>query len=129
MRVIDYIFFGIFNTYYKDGNYKKDIPWYTTMMIFSGMFFLNISSILYLFSSKKGYPVSKPIGFVIGGFCVLLSYLLFIYHKRYESIYTAFSSYDKKQRLLNKSVAWTYIGLSILSAFLPSFLKMVHGGN
>ena len=92
MKVIDYIFFGIFNTYYKDGNYKKDIPWYTTMMIFSAMFFLNISAILDLFSSKEGYPVSKPIAFVIGGFCVLLSYLMFINHKRYESIYMHFPS-------------------------------------
>jgi hypothetical protein len=126
MKVIDYIFFGIFNTYYKDGNYKNDIPEYTAMMIFGAMFFLNILALLWFFSSGDGSPISKPIAFVIGGFCVLLSYLLFMYRKRYESIYNAFSSYNRRQRQLNKLVAWTYIALSFLAIFLPAFLKVLH---
>src|SRR5690242_11460703 len=97
------------------------------MMIFAGMFFLNVSAILLVFSSRDGFPVSKPVAFVIGGCCVLLSYLLFAYQKRYESIYTTFSVYDKKQRSLNKLVAWTYVALSILSVLLPPLFKLVNG--
>lgn len=124
MKIFDYLFFGIFNSYYKDGNYKNDIPWLTAMSIFAAMFFLNITSILDLFSNREGYPVSKSMGYVIGVTGVLLSYVLFVSGKRYEIIYKTFSILDRKQRLKNKIAAWFYVLMSIVIAILPP-LKQV----
>jgi hypothetical protein len=124
MKVLDYLFFGVFNSYYKDGNFKNDIPWYTAMMIFGAMFFLNVSSVMMLFSSKSGYPVSKQVGFIIGGCCVLLSYFLFAWKKRYENIYSEFSKYDRRQRSINRLMGWLYVALSIFVAIIPP-LKQV----
>lgn len=114
MKIIDYLFFGIYNSYYKDGNYKNDIPWYTAMMIFAAIFFLNVSCIMVLLSTRKGYPVSTPIGFLVGGACVLISYFLFVWKKRYQHIYNSFSVKDRRQRLANRVVSWAYVGASII---------------
>lgn len=124
MKIFDYLFFGIFNSYYKDGNYKNDIPWLTAMSIFAAMFFFNITSVLDLFSNREGYPVSKSMGYVIGVIGVLLSYVLFVSGKRYEIIYKTFSILDRKQRLKNKIAAWFYVLMSIVIAILPP-LKQV----
>jgi hypothetical protein len=125
MKVIDYLFFGIYNSYYKDGNYKNDIPWYTAMMIFGAMFFLNVSLILSLLSPRKGFPVNKPMALVIGGCCVLLSYFLFVWKKRYVSIYETYSKYNDRQKVINKVLSWLYFIGSIILFSIPPLKQLL----
>lgn len=107
MKVLDYLFFGIYNSYYKDGNYKNDVPWYGGLIIFTGVFFCNVFTLMVVV--LDGGPISKSFWYIIGLVCLATSYLLFIRNKRYEIIYNEMSKLSRPKRLLNKVLSWVYV--------------------
>lgn len=125
MTILDYLFFGIYNSYYKDGNYKNDMPWYNGMAIFLFTFWCNIITILdVLNSSKNKFPVEKLTSFIIAAVCLIISYLLFVRNRRYDTIYNRYKNFNKTNRIINKVVSWTYVIGSIVAIMLPPVLRM-----
>jgi len=125
MKLIDYLYFGIYNSYYKDGNFNNDIPWYTSMMIFGAMLFLNVIFIINTISTKEGYPINKNEAFLLGGLCLTFSYFMFGWRKRYLKVYQTFCNLSKSQRLVNKIVSWSYCFFSFFLAILPPLKQMI----
>jgi len=125
VKILDYLFFGIYNSYYKDGNYTNDEPWYGGLMIFGVVFFLNAIFILRMTYFRNGI-LSKPIAFAIGGGALLLSYLLFIKGKRYKTIYVKYQKMDTKQRKLNAIFSWLYVAGSFILVLAPLFLQAIN---
>ena len=117
MKVLDYLFFGIYNSYYNDGNFKNDIPWYGTMMIFGVLFFLNLMTLFLFLTMDFERGLSKRISLIFMGICILLSYLLFIRNRRYKVIYNKMSGLSRSQKRLNVIVSWIYVISSIALLF------------
>ncbi len=124
MKILDYLFFGIYNSYYKDGNYNNDEPWYGGLMIFGVVFFLNAIFILRMTYFRNGI-FSKPIAFAIGGGALLLSYFLFVKGKRYEVIYFKYQRMNREQRRINAIISWLYVVCSFAIVLVPLFFQAI----
>lgn len=86
------LFYIIYNSYYKHGNYRKDIPKLTVFGIF---LVFTYSLIVLIFDIGKiiSDPHTKNVGassslfYLIVGTAVLLVYLLFFNKEKYKMIY------------------------------------------
>lgn len=119
MKKYNLIFFHIFKCYYKDGNYKNDIPWLTALVLVS-------VSVLFFFVAI-GLSVSELIGFnflkmmdrhlfiLLGFVFVLINYAWFKVGDRYMNIFKKYrhSSYDTKK---NAILSWIFVIGGFLSA-------------
>ena len=59
-RFLHYIYFYIFDSYYKDGNYKDDIPWYTALVLLTASLFTMMMNLWMLAQYTFELPVSLP---------------------------------------------------------------------
>jgi len=123
MNILDYLFFGIYNSYYKDGHYKNDIPELTAMSIFAGMFGINTFTMLWLFIGLNEFQIGKTDAYLLGGFWFLFCYFIFVFRKRYKKIYEKFSNLSFEQKKLNKFISWSYILLTFISFSIIALLK------
>jgi hypothetical protein len=121
LKILNYIYFNIFNSYYKNGRYKNDIPWVTAWGILSAALTFYTFSIISLlriirYGTLNGFVFPKPLGFAIGTFFMIVGYFLFLKNKRYLIIYNEFKKYD--QTISNKRkgriISWTFIFLSFI---------------
>ena len=124
MKILNLLYFGIYNFYYKDGNFKSGIPSYTSMMIFAGCFFANISFLIYILSENKNvFPFSKGEAIVVTILCAFISFFLFVWKKKYERIYNEFK--DSDRRIAHNFFSWLYVAVSFLLLMLPPVLRMI----
>ncbi|MNK14814.1 hypothetical protein D3C87_329450 [compost metagenome] len=123
---MDYIFYIIYNSYYKNGNYKNDIPALTVGGIFTVVFFCLVQLVNYVRAyllhddnvAKNGLGFSKMTVMLIAWGCALLVYLVFYYNKRYIKIHNQFKDNAFANSWPGKMVGWLAIALMMLSPFI-----------
>lgn len=123
-RALKYIYFYIFNSYYKDGNYRNDIPWFTSLGIIAfslslylvGLFLLVQEYILFNKFINFSFELTHILLFGLSVWLVL--YLLLIKDGKYLEIY---EQYKSQRSTLGKLLAW---GITLLS-FLMFFIALI----
>lgn len=120
---MDKIFYIIYNSYYKHGKYKNDIPPLTVF----GIFCVSICSIgilvdfaYHLMEDPLYYRNKKQNGGVgVWFLCsVLITYFTFYHNKRYKSIYEKFKDFPQYDNMRYKIIAFTFMILLILSPII-----------
>lgn len=129
--MIDKLFYIIYNSYYKHGEYKNDNPSLTVGGIFVGCFFgigLSIKSIIN-FTNPLFDPVnnpaakaSKPLMLLVTLICGVLVYFVFYHNKRYQKIYEQFKEDGFLNSKLAKYLAFTTAILIIISPLILALL-------
>lgn len=127
------LFYIIYNSYYKHGEYKDDIPTLTVGGIFSVSFYcieLSIINIIgFINPLYQKMKISGFKSFLISIISLVIVYFLFYHKKRYDKIYERY----KDDIFLNSKTAkyfgFIIIVLIILSPFLLAMLqnKILHG--
>jgi hypothetical protein len=126
--MIDRLFYIIFNSYYKNGGYKNDIPPFTValifgMALFSLIFDLNIIInwiINPTFLVRGGSKISTSLQAYLSLFGI---YIWFFYKKRYISIYAKYINSEFLNSLTAKFIAFFTIKILILSPILIGVIK------
>ena len=116
--MIDKLFFIIYNSYYKHGSYKNDIPPLTVFGIFTIAFYsvwALIVDIIHWSIDENFYIKRTPHldnrWYILGG--AVITYFLFYFNKRYKKIYL---KYKENKLLDSKSVK--VLGFTIMVFFI-----------
>jgi len=111
---MDKIFYIIYNSYYKHGNYKKDIPIVTVGgLVLFGLFSIFVAIFMLIYWIQTPYAKFPHANRFFMLFCTVLfgtiTYYLFFYNERYLKIYDKY----KSNVFLNSFTA-KFFGFSIL---------------
>ncbi len=124
MNWYDLIFYNVFKRYYKEGNYKKDIPLLTASVIVGvslSFYILSGFLLMYYFFIGKDVPMLDRYPIIIFGFTInVANYLWFRNKNRYLSVYKHFRSSDENNRL-TEVLSWLFIILGFASGPLVTF--------
>lgn len=119
------LFYIIYNSYYKHGAYKNDIPSLTVAGIFS-VCFLSVASFIVLLiriiedpMGYRGEHISKPITSLITLLFGGIVYFVFYHNKKYKRIYETY----KDDVFLNSQMA-KYLGFTICLVIIVSPLVL-----
>jgi hypothetical protein len=119
------IFYHVFKRYYKDGNYKNDIPWLTATGIVSVSTGFMISSV-YIFSYysfvDKNVPQLDNRFTLLGLIFIVANFIFFTHKKRYMEIFAFFKGSEKDNKLWG-IISWGYIILGMVS--LPAVALII----
>lgn len=127
IRLLDKLFFVIYNSYYKDGGYKNDIPSLTVGGIF-GIFFLSLTLSAYciigwVYPEYERLPHwSKSVLTLITLMFGVLTYFIFYHHKRYTKIYERYKGNEFLNGRIAKFGSFTII---IIGIIFPLILALV----
>ncbi|WP_223032942.1 hypothetical protein [Hanstruepera marina] len=121
MKILNILFFHVYNAYYKDGNYSNDIPHLTAYGIVAcslSMLFTSILLFTFALLDVKLAKISVIILFV--GFLLLLFYYFF-YEKKYATIYNLIKD-SKWDNFRFKIASWLIVILGFVSVVVYSYL-------
>jgi prolipoprotein diacylglyceryltransferase len=110
---MDFIFYTIYNSYFKHGNYKNDIPPLTV----GGIFFISVKD-YFLFGNIVTKPFSQLEAALIGWGCGFCIYFIFYFNKRYIRIYTRYKDHKLANSWSGKIIGWLSILFIMLSPFI-----------
>ncbi len=125
---MDFIFYIIYNSYFKHGNYKNDIPPLTVGGIFTVVFFC----LTLLIKGIRAYVLYGNVPFagfeknhapIVGFFCAIAAYLMFYRNKRYINIYNQFKDNQFANSWPGKILGWMAIILLMLSPFIFTSIR------
>jgi Ca2+/Na+ antiporter len=122
--LLDYLYFNLYNFYYKDGNCKAtDNPALRASHVLSATFLFWILSIstmynLYFLGSKK----FMPIGIYICSYFIFFLPIYYYYYKKknYKNVYERFKDLNSTKKNLG-------LFLSIVLILLPILLIVLFG--
>ncbi|WP_418513990.1 hypothetical protein [Corallibacter sp.] len=121
MKILNILFFHVYNAYYKDGNYSNDIPHLTAYGIvgfsLSTLFTTTIMFILTLLNIKL---IDYYFLVILVGTLLLLFYYFF-YEKKYDTIYNLIKD-SKWDNFRFKIASWLIVFLGFASVFVYSYL-------
>lgn len=120
---MDFIFYVIFNSYFKHGNYKNDIPPLTVGGIFAFLFFCMVLLIqgIYEYFQFGNVPVrsfGEIYTILIGWICAGLVYFIFYYNKRYIRIYNRFKDNKLANSWTGRILGWGLLAFLMFSPFM-----------
>ena len=123
---MDKLFFVIFNSYYKDNEFKNDNPPLTVGGLFFGMFFgIYVSFyycyILYLDIETRQGPTDSA-AYLLGLLSLVTTYFCFFWNMRYMSIY---EKYKDNATLRKKSIKYFYFFLLFFLILSSLFLSLI----
>ncbi len=126
---MDFIFYIIYNAYYKDGNYKNDMPAFTVFILFTLAFFcilLMLADVKVLLTEG---PYVKELGlkkyhiYLLGLMGAVITYLMFYINKRYVNIYDTYKDSRFANGYTGKIIGWTGLFIMILSPFIFIYIR------
>lgn len=124
------LFYIVYNSYYKHGQFKNDIPSLTVAGIFAIMFFSLILFGLFIigwiypeYAYAKISKSNKSIHHFIAIFCCLVTYFAFYYNKRYIKIYQTYKDSEFLNSSTAKFQAFLFIVLVILSPIILALIQ------
>ncbi|WP_318642611.1 hypothetical protein [Flavobacterium ardleyense] len=128
MNWYDLIFYNVFKRYYKEGNYKNDIPLLTASIIVGVSFSFYILSgflLVYYFIVGQDVPMLSKSPIIIFGFTFnLANYLWFKNKDRYLIVYSHFKSSERNDRQ-QEVLSWLFIILGFASGPLVAlFIRL-----
>ena len=122
MKIIKIYYFHIYNSYFKDGNDKNDIPSLTAFGIVGcsiAIIFVTILTNLYLriFNKLPNYFS------VVSIFTLILFFLFFklIYKSKYKKIYKEFKN-TKWDKTIFKITSWLVLPLAFVFIGLHAYI-------
>lgn len=122
MNLLKVIYFHIYNAYYKDGNYKNDIPHLTAFSITStSIGCLTLTLIALLNYGLKGTSLPAEICFIVFLVCFVLFFVLFLYNERYKEVYNSAKG-SKSDATWVKILVWVVVILGFASVGLYSYI-------
>ena len=124
---MDRLFYIIYNSYYKHGKYKNDIPPLTVFGIFCIAVLSLATTIIYniyLFNDPWYFRNNRfPTGFTwLFGLSVVLTYFMFYYRRRYKRIYEKYKLVSKYDKLPVKVIAFCLMVLLICLPVIEAIL-------
>jgi len=135
---MDQLFYVIYNSYYKHGNYKNDMPPLTVGGIFTIMWLTLALTIFTIFfndtfslpqdqriiaAKELSIEENKPLFYLVLFASALLTYLLFYFNKRYEKIYLKYQDNVALNTTFAKYLAFSIAVVVILSPLFTVMLK------
>ena len=122
MKFLKSIFFHIYNTYYKDGDYTNDIPHFTAFgWVGTSMgAWLAVMMALVNYLLTKSRPSFELVVLVMVGSLALL-YPLLLYQRRYARIYEQIKGSNMDTPSM-KVVAWVIVVGGFLSISLYAYI-------
>lgn len=124
------LFFIIYNTYYRNGNFKNDIPPLTVGGIFLIFFFCTGMSIhatlrLLEINSLASTDVMSPrFATVIVLGSVVTTYTLFFMNKKYTIIYEKFKDDIFLNSFFGKVLGFLIVILGIILPFVLAYIRL-----
>ena len=134
-KLLNLIFYIIYNSYYKHGNFKNDMPAYTVFFIFAISFFCQLLLLVGLWEIiedpyRRDTGISKLMNYFMVLSCVVITYFLFYLNKKYRLIYETYKANSFADSRLGKFMGWSFIILSILSPFIFILIRnKIYFGN
>jgi hypothetical protein len=122
MRLLRLIYFHIYNTYYKDGKYRNDIPHLTAFGIVGCC--LSIILLAVLFTIHQFFFHERiSIQLVVLPFIILLGmfYYMFLYESKYIGIYEEFKN-SKWDTWSIKFLSWSILFVAFLLIGLYAYI-------
>lgn len=123
---MDKLFFVIFNSYYKDKQFKYDNPPLTVGGLFFGMFFgiymfFCYCYLMYLDVGERQGP-TQSFGYSLGFLSFITTYLVFFWKKRHMAIY---EKYKNDASLRKKSTKFYCFFLVFFLIVCSMFLILI----
>jgi hypothetical protein len=122
MRIIRLIYFHIYNSYYKDGNYTNDIPHLTAFGIVGcSVSIISLSAIFTVYQlifDKRLTTVMVVVPFVMLLAC--LFYLL-MYDSKYKAIYSEFKG-SESDTVTIKILSWSVLVIAFVLIGLYAYI-------
>ena len=133
-KLFNLIFYIIYNSYYKHGNFKNDVPAYTVFFIFRFSFFCQMLFLIGLWDlindPYTNAEISKLANIIFFLSCLAITYFLFYLNKKYVVIYNTYKNDLFANSHLGKFMGWSFIILSILFPFLSALIiNKIYLGN
>lgn len=131
---MDKLFFVIFNSYYKDNQFKNDNPPLTVGGLFFGLFFglyvtFYYCYILYLDIETRQGPTDSA-AILLGFLSVLTTYFVFFGNRRYMTIYEKYKDDIALRSKTTKFFCFFLVFFLILSSlFLIAIRNKLLFGN
>lgn len=116
------LFYVIYNSYYKHGEYRNDIPlltvWGIMVVSFVCLTILGIDVVHAFLNPTARLPIlGKNTWMSILVFYSLLYYLFFVFRKRYLEVYNRYKDAQFVNSKTGKTIAWTFVIFSFVSPF------------
>lgn len=123
---MDKLFFVIFNSYYKDNEFKNDNPPLTVGGLFTAMFFgiymfFCYSYIIYQDVNARQGP-TDTLAYLMVILSFSTTYFIFFWNKRYMNIY---EKYKDNVTLRKKSIKYFYFFLIFFLILSSLFLGLI----
>ena len=132
--MIDKLFYVLLSYYSRKTNHKIDTPMITVFFIFT---FLTASLLLVLNMviayvqniERRGIVISKPVGYLMLLISGLCTYFLFVYKKRYVTIYKTYRNHSFLNEKSGRRFYWFITLMIVLSPYILALAmnKIVHG--
>ena len=127
LKLYNFIFYVIYNSYYKHGNYKNDNPPFTVFFIFVIFFFCQLLFLIELYRViQDPYTrviASKSILRVLAFSCFIPTYLLFYLNRKFNVIYDTYKADLFANSFTGKILGWFILIFFILSPFIFSLIR------
>ncbi|MFD3003659.1 hypothetical protein ACFS7Z_25100 [Pontibacter toksunensis] len=122
MKALNALFYHVYNSYYKDGNYTNDIPHLTAFGLLGSSLTMFCLAVFALFNSmfnNSRLSVGICLAIVIAG--LLFFSFQFLYDSRYNRIYNEIKG-SKLDNMFMKIVAWGVVVMGFVSVGLYSYI-------
>ena len=128
MNPFYYIYFNIYNSYFKDGKprYNLNTPWFRAtssfamcaafwlfllFLVIDHNYHLNIDSRIVVFSTL-----------IIATIFYFIFHSIFVKNNKYEEIYRNYRHFDEKYLIIGRALSWVFIFMPILIMMLYSLI-------
>jgi hypothetical protein len=120
--ILKVIFFHIYNVYYKDGNYKNDIPYLTAFGIVAcSLSIIIVVSVLLLLKGTLETTLSKESIILLTVVCLSIFSYIFLIRSRYKSIYQEIKG-SKWDNVGFKALSWVIVVAGFAFAGLFAYI-------
>jgi len=121
MRAIRLIYFHIYNSYHKDGNYKNDMPHLTALGIVCSLSMILLSTMFVAYQLL--FKQRPTLGMVGTPFVIFLAYFYFalVHDSKYQSIYSEFKN-SKWDTTVIKVLSWSAMLVAFIMIGLCAYI-------
>ena len=121
MKFLHVIYFHVYNSYYKDGDYKNDIPHLTAYGIVSvslSLLIVGIGNIIKFALTEHKLSTQGYLWLMLPS--LLLFYFVFLNKGKYNDIYKELKSSDWDRTTI-KILAWAIVAIGFVSFAASAF--------